>query len=100
MSGLLVGCAAALRAGDLAKIQRLIGEGASIHDMNEFGENALNHAIINDHAPVVHWLLKEGGARMWFRYCTPLHALIIHPGLALKILYCLSSFCLTVIRVV
>jgi ankyrin repeat protein len=59
MSGLL-----AARAGDLAKTQRLIGEGASVHEVNEFGENALLARVFNGHAPIVHWLLKKGGARI------------------------------------
>jgi hypothetical protein len=60
MSGLL----AAASAGDLAKIQRLIREGASVHEVDEDGDNAVMLAIISDQAPVVHWLLKEGGARI------------------------------------
>jgi ankyrin repeat protein len=60
MSGLLD----AARVGDLAKMQRLIGRGASVHEVDGMGENVLMRAIDGDHAPIVHWLLKEGGARI------------------------------------
>jgi ankyrin repeat protein len=60
MSGLLK----AARVGDLDKMQRLIDGGASVHEVNRAGRNALMCAVIYDHTPVVHWLLKEGDARI------------------------------------
>jgi ankyrin repeat protein len=50
--------------GDLARVQRLIREGANIHEVGTAGRNALMHAVINNHAPVVLWLIKTGGARI------------------------------------
>lgn len=60
MSGLLD----AARKGDLADMQRLIKEGASVYQPDGRGMNALMHAVLNDHAPMVHWLLKERGAQI------------------------------------
>jgi ankyrin repeat protein len=60
MSGLLV----AAQVGDLAKMQRLVGEGASVHEVNKRGTNALMFAFVNAHTPIVRWLLKTGGARI------------------------------------
>jgi hypothetical protein len=60
MSGLLE----AARVGDLAKVQRLVKDGASVHEVNSDGENALIFAVIFGHTPVVHWLVNEGGARI------------------------------------
>jgi hypothetical protein len=54
----------AARDGDLDELQRLIGEGASVHEVDSDGENALMQAVLHAHAPVAHWLLKEGGARI------------------------------------
>jgi ankyrin repeat protein len=44
------------------KVQRIIREGASIHEVDEVGRNALMFAVINYHIGVVKWLLKTGGA--------------------------------------
>jgi ankyrin repeat protein len=65
MSGLLQ----ATCDGDLNEMQRLIGEGASVHEVGRNGLNrgwnALMYAILHDHAHIVHWLVKEGGARIF-----------------------------------
>jgi ankyrin repeat protein len=45
-------------------MQRLIKEGASVYQPDGRGMNALMHAVLNDHAPMVHWLLKERGAQI------------------------------------
>jgi ankyrin repeat protein len=57
MSGLL----AAASAGNLRKIQRLLKKGASIHEIDEIGRNALMHAVINSHT---YGVLKVGKARI------------------------------------
>jgi hypothetical protein len=54
----------AARVGDLATVQRVIREGASVHEENSIGRNALMLAVIFNHAHVVHWLLTSGGARI------------------------------------
>jgi ankyrin repeat protein len=59
MSGLLD----AARVGDLVRMQRLIREGASIHEVDTGRMNALFYATLRGHTPIMHWALKEGGAR-------------------------------------
>jgi hypothetical protein len=54
----------AAAVGDLAKLQRLIKEGANVHRVDDMGMNVLVHAVLGDHAAVVHWLLKETGAHI------------------------------------
>jgi ankyrin repeat protein len=55
----------AARDGEHDEMQRLIGEGASVHKVElSSGTNALMYAAYNDNAHVVLWLLKEGGARL------------------------------------
>jgi ankyrin repeat protein len=60
MSGLLL----AARVGDLAKVQRLVSEGANVHEVDRKGETVLKIAVINRHIPVVKWLLGMGRARI------------------------------------
>jgi ankyrin repeat protein len=48
----------------LHEMQRLLVQGASVHEANGVGENALIVAIIYGHPPVVWWLVKKGGARI------------------------------------
>jgi hypothetical protein len=52
----------AARDGDLAKMQRLIKEGASVHEVDGNGDNALSVAIVCGRCSLVQWLLEEGGA--------------------------------------
>jgi hypothetical protein len=54
----------AARVGDLAKIERLIQEGANVHEVNGDGKNALMIAVIHLRIPVVKWLVKTGGVRI------------------------------------
>jgi ankyrin repeat protein len=58
MSGLID---AAIK-GDLAKVQRLLREGASITEVDRLGRTALLCAAYTGHLAVVRWLIKEGGA--------------------------------------
>jgi ankyrin repeat protein len=60
MSGLLD----AVRAGNLARVQRLIGEGATVNEVNVRGTNLLMFAVAPNHSSVVRWLLKTNGARI------------------------------------
>jgi hypothetical protein len=50
--------------GDLDKMQRLIKEGSSVHEVDSDGENAPMYATRHYHAPIVHWLVSEGGVRI------------------------------------
>jgi ankyrin repeat protein len=55
----------AARDDDLDKMQRLIAEGASVHEVDQVtGGNVLMYAAYSGNAPVLFWLLKEGGARI------------------------------------
>jgi hypothetical protein len=63
MSGLLK----AACDGDLDKMQRLIKEGASVHEVARIGRNALMPAVLHNRTPVVYWLITSGGARIFDR---------------------------------
>jgi ankyrin repeat protein len=52
----------AASVGDLAKVQQLVREGGSINEADSIGTNALMHAVIHGHAPIVNWALRDGGA--------------------------------------
>jgi hypothetical protein len=58
----MLGLLKAAFAGDLAEVQRLIRGGASVHQVDEFGRNALMGATIFGHIPVVQWLLSTADA--------------------------------------
>jgi hypothetical protein len=60
MSGLLE----AARLGDLAKVQRLVGEGANVREVDRNGNSALLSAVMHAHSSVAKWLLKTGRARI------------------------------------
>ncbi len=47
-------------AGDVALVNRLLGEGAHIHDGDENGQTALHHAVSSGHMNVVRVLLANG----------------------------------------
>jgi hypothetical protein len=48
-------------AGDLAEVQRLLREGASLTEMGQNGMTALLWAVKNGHFSLVRWLIKESG---------------------------------------
>jgi hypothetical protein len=50
--------------GHLAEIQRLIREGANVHEVDDSGRNALMGAAVFGHTPVVQWLLETAEARI------------------------------------
>src|SRR5882724_1450801 len=50
----------AARAGDLAAVQRLLGDGAAINSRNRLGETALMVAIKRGHDAMASWLLEHG----------------------------------------
>jgi hypothetical protein len=56
--------------GKLEKIQRLVCEGASIHELDGLGRNALMLAVAYNKASVVHWALEEGGPEHAFLMLT------------------------------
>jgi ankyrin repeat protein len=60
MSGLLD---AAYR-GDIARMERLLAEGADITERDESGWGVLLWASLNDQYPAMRWLLAEAGASM------------------------------------
>ncbi|MFT4414232.1 M48 family metallopeptidase [Fredinandcohnia humi] len=50
----------AAQEGDVDKVNELVNEGANPNEMNEFEENALFIAIVNEHKEVVQILLDHG----------------------------------------
>ncbi len=50
----------AARAGDVTLVNKLLGEGAQVHDGDENGQTALHHAVSSGHVNVVRVLLANG----------------------------------------
>lgn len=50
----------ASKNGDLSKVQSLLNDGISPNSTNQRGTTVLTMAILYDHVPIVHLLLKHG----------------------------------------